>query len=160
MGRSRPETLDVAVVRRRLGDGDQVDMGADAAGLAERAGGIVEDTSLQARQGIREELFHTNSFVEVTCILYTKRNKSQPLGDIEAWGRYLTKRPFSVIFLATMSQDKLIKLVSKGDSKGVVKDDVYYTLYNNKNKKDPSKKLSLKKYNKKLRKHVDYSQKK
>ena len=31
---------------------------------------------------------------------------------------------------------------------------------NIKNKKDPSKKLSLKKYNKKLRKHVDYTQKK
>lgn len=59
-----------------------------------------------------------------------------------------------------MSQDKLIKLVSKGDAKGVGKGDVYCTRYNNKNKKDPSKKLTLKKYNKKLRKHVAYAQKK
>lgn len=59
-----------------------------------------------------------------------------------------------------MSQDKLVKLVSKGDGNGVGKGDVYYVRYNNKNKKDPSKKLSLKKYNKKLRKHVDYTQKK
>ncbi len=59
-----------------------------------------------------------------------------------------------------MSQDKLIKLVSKGDASGVGKGDVYYVRYNNKNKKDPSKKLSLKKYNSKLRKHVDYTQKK
>lgn len=72
----------------------------------------------------------------------------------------MTIRAFSVIFLATMSQDKLIKLVSKGDAKGVGKGDVYYTRYNNKNKKDPSKKLTLKKYNKKLRKHVAYAQKK
>lgn len=59
-----------------------------------------------------------------------------------------------------MSQDKLIKLVSKGDAEGVGKGDVYYVHYNNKNKKDPGKKLALKKYNKKLRKHVVYTQKK
>lgn len=59
-----------------------------------------------------------------------------------------------------MAQDKLIKLVSKADPKAGTSADVYYTRYNNKNKKDPSKKLSLKKYNKKLRKHVVYTQKK
>ncbi|OGG41920.1 50S ribosomal protein L33 [Candidatus Kaiserbacteria bacterium RIFCSPHIGHO2_01_FULL_46_22] len=59
-----------------------------------------------------------------------------------------------------MSQDKLIKLVSKGDAKGVGKGDVYYVRFNNKNKKDPSKKLSLKKYNSKTRTHLDYTQKK
>lgn len=59
-----------------------------------------------------------------------------------------------------MAQDKLIKLVAKGDAKAGSSADVYYTRYNNKNKKDPSKKLSLKKYNKKLRKHVVYTQKK
>ena len=62
--------------------------------------------------------------------------------------------------LATMSQDKMIRLVSKGDETGKGKGDVYYTRYNNKNKKDPSAKLTLKKYNKKLRKHVTYVQKK
>lgn len=59
-----------------------------------------------------------------------------------------------------MSQDKLVRLVSKGDETGAGKGDVYYTRYNNKNKKDPSAKLSLKKYNKKLRKHITYTQKK
>ena len=59
-----------------------------------------------------------------------------------------------------MSQDKLIRLVSKGDEKGVGKGDVYYTRYNNKNKKDPSAKLKLRKFNKRLRKHVEYVQKK
>ncbi len=59
-----------------------------------------------------------------------------------------------------MSQDKLIRLVSKGDEKGVGKGDVYYVRYNNKNKKDPSAKLKLRKFNKKLRKHVEYVQKK
>ncbi|MEX0917919.1 MAG: 50S ribosomal protein L33 [Candidatus Paceibacterota bacterium] len=59
-----------------------------------------------------------------------------------------------------MSQDKIVRLVSKGDETGKGKGDVYYTRYNNKVKKDPSAKLSLKKYNKKLRKHVTYTQKK
>lgn len=59
-----------------------------------------------------------------------------------------------------MSQDKLIKLVSKGDEKGAGKGEVYYVRYNNKNKKDPSKKLSLKKFSKKLKKHVVFTQKK
>lgn len=59
-----------------------------------------------------------------------------------------------------MSQDKTIKLVTKGDENGVGKNDVYYVRYNNKNKKDPSKKLSLKKYNDKAKKHLVYTQKK
>jgi len=59
-----------------------------------------------------------------------------------------------------MSQDKIVRLVSKGDETGAGKGDVYYVRYNNKNKKDPSKKLTLKKYNSKLKKHVDYTQKK
>jgi ribosomal protein L33 len=59
-----------------------------------------------------------------------------------------------------MSQDKLIRLVSKGDKDGAGKGDVYYTRYNNKNKKDPGAKLTLRKYNKKLRKHMEYTQKK
>lgn len=54
----------------------------------------------------------------------------------------------------------MIRLVSKGDGTGKGKGDIYYTRFNNKNKKDPSAKLSLKKYNKKLRKHVVYTQKK
>ncbi|OGG86058.1 50S ribosomal protein L33 [Candidatus Kaiserbacteria bacterium RIFOXYB1_FULL_46_14] len=72
----------------------------------------------------------------------------------------MTKSGFSGILAELMSQDKLIKIVSKGDAKGVGKGDVYYTRFNNKNKKDPSKKLSLKKYNKKTRTHQDYTQKK
>lgn len=59
-----------------------------------------------------------------------------------------------------MSQDLLIKLVSKGDEKGVGKGHVYYTRYNNKNKKDPSKKLEMKKYNPIAKKHTVYVQKK
>lgn len=59
-----------------------------------------------------------------------------------------------------MSQERIIRLVTKGDEGGAGKNDVYYTRYNNKNKKDPSAKLSLRKYNKKLRKHVTYTQKK
>lgn len=60
----------------------------------------------------------------------------------------------------TMSQERLIKLVSKGDEKGVGKGHVYYTRYNNKNKKDPSKKLELKKFNPVAKKHTVYTQKK
>ena len=59
-----------------------------------------------------------------------------------------------------MSQERIVRLVSKGDETGKGKGDVYYVRYNNKNKKDPSAKLKLRKYNKKLRKHVEYGQKK
>lgn len=59
-----------------------------------------------------------------------------------------------------MSQDRVIRLVTKGDENGVGKNDVYYTRYNNRNKKDPSAKLSLKKYNSEAKKHLVYTQKK
>ena len=59
-----------------------------------------------------------------------------------------------------MSQDRLIKLVSKGDENGVGKGHVYYTTYNNKNKKDPSKKHEERKFNPVAKKHTDYVQKK
>ena len=59
-----------------------------------------------------------------------------------------------------MSQDKTIRLVTKGDENGVGKNDVYYVRYNNKNKKDPGAKLSLKKFNSKAKKHLVYTQKK
>lgn len=59
-----------------------------------------------------------------------------------------------------MSQDRLIKLVSKGDDKGVGKGHVYYTTYNNKTKKDPSKKYEAKKFNPVAGKHCVYVQKK
>jgi len=62
--------------------------------------------------------------------------------------------------VATMSQDLLVKLVSLGDEKGVGKGHVYYTRYNNKVKKDPSKKYETKKFNPIARKHTVYKQKK
>ena len=61
---------------------------------------------------------------------------------------------------ATMSQDLLIKMVSIGDENGVGKGHVYYMRYNNKNKKDPSKKYEVKKYNPIAKKHTLYKQKK
>lgn len=57
-----------------------------------------------------------------------------------------------------MSQDKLIKLVSSGDEKGVGKGHVYYTRRNR--KKHAEKKLELKKYNPVARKHTLYKEKK
>jgi ribosomal protein L33 len=59
-----------------------------------------------------------------------------------------------------MSQERLIKLVSKGDENGVGKGHVYYTTYNNKVKKDPSKKYEAKKFNPVAKKHTVYTQKK
>lgn len=59
-----------------------------------------------------------------------------------------------------MSQDLLVKLVSKGDEKGVGKGHTYYVRYNNKNKKDPSQKLELKKFNPIAKTHTVYKQKK
>jgi ribosomal protein L33 len=59
-----------------------------------------------------------------------------------------------------MSQDLLIKLVSVGDAKGVGKGHVYYTRYNNKNKKNPSAKYETKKFNPVAKKHTVYKQKK
>ena len=59
-----------------------------------------------------------------------------------------------------MSQDLLIKLVTKGDKNGVGKGHVYYTRFNNKNKKDPSKKYEVSKFNPIAKKHTVYTQKK
>ena len=59
-----------------------------------------------------------------------------------------------------MSQDRLIKLVSQGDKNGVGKGHTYYTTYNNKNKKDPSKKHEERKFNPIARTHTVYKQKK
>lgn len=59
-----------------------------------------------------------------------------------------------------MSQEMLVKLVSVGDSKGVGKGHTYYVRYNNKNKKDPSKKLEMSKFNPVAKKHTKYKQKK
>jgi len=59
-----------------------------------------------------------------------------------------------------MSQDRLIKLVSKGDANGVGKGHTYYTTYNNKVKKDPTKKYATRKFNPIAQKHTDYIQKK
>ena len=50
-------------------------------------------------------------------------------------------------------------MVSVGDEHGVGKGHVYYTRYNNKNKKDPSQKLELKKYNPIAKTHTVYKQK-
>lgn len=58
-----------------------------------------------------------------------------------------------------MSQDKIVRLVTKGTD-GAGKNQVYYTRYNNKNKKDPSAKLKLRKYNKVTRQHEEFTQKK
>ena len=74
--------------------------------------------------------------------------------------KLLTESAGSVTILPTMSQDRLIKLVTKGDDKGVGKGHVYYTTYNNKNKKDPSKKHEERKYNPVAKKHTMYTQKK
>jgi len=73
---------------------------------------------------------------------------------------YLTKKRFSATIVSTMSQDLLIKLVSLGDAKGVGKGHVYYTRFNNKVKKDPSKKYETKKFNPIAQVHTVYKQKK
>jgi ribosomal protein L33 len=59
-----------------------------------------------------------------------------------------------------MSQDFLIKMVSVGDKNGVGKGHTYYIRYNNKTKKDPNRKLELRKFNPVARKHTIYQQKK
>jgi large subunit ribosomal protein L33 len=56
-----------------------------------------------------------------------------------------------------MSQDKLIRLVSPGDKKGVGKGHVYFT---RKNKKQHTDKFEFKKYNPVTRKHETYKEKK
>lgn len=57
-----------------------------------------------------------------------------------------------------MSQDKLIKLVSAGDSKGVGKGHIYYTRKNKKKLAD--KKFEFKKFNPIAKKHTVYKEKK
>ena len=61
-------------------------------------------------------------------------------------------------YLCTMSQDKLIKLVSVGDAKGVGKGHTYYTRKNK--KKHADKKFEFKKFNPIARKHTVYKEKK
>jgi len=51
-------------------------------------------------------------------------------------------------------------MVSKGDENGVGKGHVYYTRFNNKNKKDPSKKYEALKFNPVAKSHCIYVQKK
>lgn len=54
-----------------------------------------------------------------------------------------------------MSQDRLVKLVSQGDEKGVGKGHVYHTF---KHKKRVERKIELKKYNPIARKHTVYKE--
>lgn len=81
MGRSRPETLDVAVVRRRLGDGDQADMGADAAGLADRDAEEVDGRVAELKRTSLRFL-HGSSIQALKLPVYYTRNevKVNPLG--------------------------------------------------------------------------------
>jgi ribosomal protein L33 len=72
----------------------------------------------------------------------------------------LTAPGFSDTIGTTMSQDLLVKLVSAGNAKGVGKGHVYYTRFNNKVKKDPSKKYETKKFNPIAKEHTVYKQKK
>lgn len=58
----------------------------------------------------------------------------------------------------TMSQDKLIKMVSQGDEKGVGKGHVYYTRKNK--KKHADKKFEMNKFNPVAKKHTVYKEKK
>lgn len=72
----------------------------------------------------------------------------------------LTKIQYFATILPTMSQDLLIKLVTAGDKNGVGKGHTYYTRFNNKVKKDPSKKYETKKFNPISQTHTVYKQKK
>jgi len=74
--------------------------------------------------------------------------------------RMIDYLPHSAIILGIMSQDLLVKLVSVGDKNGVGKGHTYYTRYNNKVKKDPSKKYETKKFNPISKTHTVYKQKK
>jgi ribosomal protein L33 len=58
----------------------------------------------------------------------------------------------------TMSQDKLIKLVSLGDKSGTGKGQIYYTRKNK--KKHADKKFEFKKYNPVTRTHMVFKEKK
>ena len=65
--------------------------------------------------------------------------------------------PIPCYYLHTMSQDRVIKLVSVGDKNGVGKGHTYYAF---KNKKQNPDKLSLKKFNPIAKTHTDYKEKK
>ena len=54
-----------------------------------------------------------------------------------------------------MSQDRLIRLVSQGDEKGLGKGHVYYSF---KNKKRVERKIEVKKYNPVARTHTLYKE--
>ena len=56
-----------------------------------------------------------------------------------------------------MSQDKLIRLVSEGDDKGVGKGHIYYTRKNK--RKHAEKKFEFKKFNPVAKKHTVYKDK-
>ena len=56
-----------------------------------------------------------------------------------------------------MAQDRLVKLVTAGDAKGVGKGHTYFTF---KNKKGVERKLEFKKYNPIARTHTVYKEKK
>lgn len=58
--------------------------------------------------------------------------------------------------LIHMSQDLTRRMTCKGAGSG----HTYYVRFNNKNKKDPSKKFVTRKYNKITRQHEEYTQKK
>jgi large subunit ribosomal protein L33 len=65
--------------------------------------------------------------------------------------------PIPCYYLLTMSQDRVIKLVSVGDKNGVGKGHTYYTF---KNKKQNPDKLSMKKFNPIAKAHTEYKEKK
>ena len=69
----------------------------------------------------------------------------------------LTKRSLSGIVFSVMSQDKLIKMVSVGDDKGVGKGHTYYTRKNK--RKLAEKKFEFKKFNPIAKKHTIYKEK-
>ncbi len=58
----------------------------------------------------------------------------------------------------TMSQDKLIRMVSEGDEKGVGKGHIYYTRKNK--KKHAQTKFEFKKFNPVAKTHTVYKEKK
>mgnify|MGYP001158402317 CR=1 FL=1 len=77
------------------------------------------------------------------------------------WGLHTYSSELNLYkFLIYMSQDLLIRMVSVGDENGVGKGHVYYTRFNNKNKKDPGKKYETTKFNPIAKKHTVYKQKK
>lgn len=64
------------------------------------------------------------------------------------------------IIPTTMSQDLLRIMRSEGDENGVGKNHEIRVRYNNKNKKDPSARFEMVRYNPIAKKHTVYKQKK